>query len=210
MAQPYIDISIPLGDGSLTYPGDPSPAIRFMAEDGWTVGRYQGGLHAGTHLDAPWHLIPGGKRLHEMDLSCFVGPCLVADFRHLTRAAQAEDLEGLAMAESIERLLIKTGNSGREYWREPWDGRAIGIGVTAAQWCASRRLRLVGIDYLSVEPVGESAVHRELLGHEIAILEGLRLGHVEAGEYELIAAPVNLTGTDGAWCRALLRRLEQG
>jgi arylformamidase len=209
MAQAYIDISIPVGEGRLVYPGDPRPAFHFTREDGWTVGRYEGGLHAGTHVDAPWHCIPEGKRLHEVELGAFVGPCVVADLRHLSRAVRAQDLEALGAPDSMERLIIRTRNSEREYWREPWDAHAIGLDLSAAQWCAARRLRLVGIDYLSVEPVGEAAAHRELLGHGAVILEGLWLGRVAAGAYELIASPVKLEGVDGAWCRALLRPLSQ-
>ena len=208
MRQRYMDISIPLDENTLVFPGDPKPRINFSGSEGWTVGEYHGGLHAGTHLDAPRHCISDGKRLHEMELSSFVGPCFVADLQFLDRNVRAEDLQALAIPESARRLLIGTRNSGREYWREAWDDNAIGIGPDAAAWCVARRLRLIGIDYLSPEPAGQSQVHRKLLENEIAILEGLRLGHVSGGEYELIAAPVNLIGTDGAWCRALLRRLE--
>jgi arylformamidase len=205
MGEAYIDIGIPLDERILVYPGDPQPRIEFSRSDGWTVGEYHGGLHAGTHLDAPWHAIPSGKRLHELDLGTFVGPCFVADLQRLDRRVRADDLEAAGMPAGARRLLIKTRNSGREYWREAWDENAIGIDVGAAAWCAARGLCLVGIDYLSVEPAGESAAHRKLFENGIAILEGLRLGHVSAGEYELIAAPVNLIGTDAAWCRALLR-----
>ncbi len=205
MPQGYTDISIPLDQTTLVFPGDPLPRIDFSHDEGWTVGQYRGGLHAGTHVDAPSHCIPGGKQLHEMELSAFAGPCYLADLQRLDRNVRAEDLAELPIAPSVRRLLIRTRNSAREYWREAWDDHAIGMDLGAAEWCVSRQLRLIGIDYLSVEPAGQSAVHRKLLENEIAILEGLRLGRVAAGEYELIAAPVNLIGTDAAWCRALLR-----
>ncbi len=209
MRKRYFDISIPLDEKTLVFPGDPDPQIHFSRQDEWTVGEYRGGLHAGTHLDAPRHCIPGGKRLHEIELGCFLGRCFVADLQHLERSVRADDLEALGMIESTERVLIRTRNSAREYWREPWDKDAIGIELDAAQWCVSHGLRLIGIDYLSVEPAAESAVHRRLLENEVLILEGLCLRHVPAGEYELVAAPVNLIGTDGAWCRALLREVRQ-
>jgi len=206
MRSHYIDISIPLSPEMLVFPGDPQPELHFSQSGEWTVGEYRGGLHAGTHLDAPRHIFPGGKQLHEMALDTFVGPCLVVDLQHPEGSVTAGDLEALALPEAVERLLIKTRNSRREYWHEPWDAAAIALDLSAAEWCCARRMRLIGIDYLSVERAGESAVHRALLGSEIAVLEGLYLGGVPAGQYELIAAPVKLAGTEAAGCRALLRQ----
>ena len=111
----------------------------------------------------------------------------------------------MGISVGLQRLLIKTRNSRREYWREPWNPRAIGIDRSAAELCISRSVRLVGTDYLSIERLGDGAVHKCLLENEVVILEGLYLADVSAGWYDLIAAPVKLEGTDGGWCRALLR-----
>jgi arylformamidase len=64
----YLDISVPTSPRTTVFPGDPPPQFRWPA---WThekgdpanVGFYSGGLHHGTHVDAPWHFIRGGKRL---------------------------------------------------------------------------------------------------------------------------------------------------
>lgn len=202
----YKDISVPIDDGTLVYPADPKPHLTVSDNDvgGWNVGRYEGGLHVGTHIDAPWHRIQKAKRVHEIPLDTFVGKCYVADLTDRDHNITSRALTELGLPPNVERLILKTRNSSTQYWVEDWNQNAISLDGTAADWCVSRSLRLVGIDYLSVERAGESAIHDKLLGNEIIILEGLYLPNIPSGWYELIAPPIKLIGADGAWCRALL------
>ena len=209
----YIDISIPTDAQTTVFPGDPSPEISWP---GWShekgnpanVGFFHGGLHHGTHVDAPWHFIPGGKRLHEMPLDHWVGECQVLDLTTEAVSITAGSLEKAGVREGMKRLLFKTRNSLTDYWHEPWNPYFISIDESAARWCTGRGILLVGLDYLTIDPPTAPTfpAHMELLGNEILILENINLRDVEAGIYELLAAPVNLQGVDGAWTRALLRR----
>ena len=209
----YIDISIPTDARTTVFPGDPSPEVSWP---GWShekgnpanVGFFHGGLHHGTHVDAPWHFIPGGKRLHEMPLDHWVGECQVLDLAAEARCITAGSLEKAGVREGMKRLLFKTRNSRTNYWHEPWNPDFIFIEESAARWCTGRGILLVGLDYLTIDPptAPEFPAHMELLGKETLILENINLRDVEAGIYELLAAPVNLQGVDGAWTRALLRR----
>ena len=85
--------------------------------------------------------------------------------------------------------------------------RFIYIHSSAAEWCVRRGIWTVGLDYLTIDPPSDPTfpAHLTLLGNEMVIIENLRLREVAPGPYELIAAPVNLQGVDGGWCRALLR-----
>ena len=80
--------------------------------------------------------------------------------------------------------------------------------MDGARYLTERGLRLVGIDYLSIEAFHAPGhpVHRHLLGAGVVILEGLDLSRVEPGVYELVCLPLPVTGIDGAPCRAVLRR----
>jgi len=209
----YIDISIPTDSRTTVFPGDPAPEISWP---GWShkkgnpanVGFFHGGLHHGTHVDAPWHFIPDGKRLHEMPLDHWLGKCQVLDLTGEAKCITGDSLEGAGVRDEIRRLLFKTRNSLTDYWFEPWNPHFIYIDRSAAQWCTAHGILLVGLDYLTIDPPTEPAfpAHLELLGKETLILENINLRDVEAGTYELLAAPVNLQGTDGAWTRALLRK----
>jgi arylformamidase len=209
----YIDISIPTDARTTVFPGDPSPEISWP---GWShekgnpanVGFFHGGLHHGTHVDAPWHFIRGGKRLHEMPLDHWVGECQVLDLTAEKNCICSKSLDGAGVREGMKRLLFKTRNSRTDYWHEPWNPDFIFIDESAARWCTGRGILLVGLDYLTIDPPTSPAfpAHMELLGNETLILENINLRDVEAGVYELLAAPVNLQGVDGAWTRALLRQ----
>lgn len=208
----YLDISIPTGPQTTVFPGDPVPEFFWP---GWihengdpaNVGFFKGGLHHGTHVDAPWHFIKGGRRLDEMPLDHWLGPCEVIDLRHLTRCITSEALDAANVPTGTKRLLFKTRNGESDYWTQPWNPDFIFIDKSAAEWCTARGLLTVGLDYLTIDPPTEPAfpAHIELLGHETLILENICLRKIPAGTYELLSAPINLVGVDGGWCRAILR-----
>lgn len=208
----YLDISVPTSPRTTVFPGDPSPQIRWP---GWThekgdpanVGFYSGGLHHGTHVDAPWHFIRGAKRLDEVPMDRWLGPCWVADLTSAPECVTAPALDRAGIPVDTKRLLLKTRNGLTDYWHEPWNPRFIYVHHSAAQWCVDRGIWTLGIDYLTLDTPSEPAfpAHVELLRHEVVIIENLCLREVASGAYELIAAPVRLQGVDGGWCRALLR-----
>lgn len=208
----YFDISVPTSPRTTVYPGDASPEFLWP---GWThekgnpanVGFFNGGLHHGTHVDAPWHFIRGGQRLDEVPLDRWVGPCWVADLTVEPACVTAAALKRAGIPADTKRLLFKTRNGLTDYWHEPWNPQFVYMHRSAAEWCVEHGLWTVGLDYLTIDTPTEPTfpAHMELLGHNVVIIENLRLREVACGPYELIAAPIHLQGVDGGWCRALLR-----
>ena len=206
-----IDISVPTSAETTVFPGDPAPLIHWPS---WThekgnpanVGFFNGGLHHGTHVDAPWHFIPGGKKIHQLPLEIWVGPADVIDLTASSRCVTGADLEAANLPPDASRLLFKTRNGQSDYWRQPWNPDFIYIDETAAQWCKDHAIVLVGLDYLTIDPPTrpEFPSHLILLGNGIVILENILLRDVAPGRHTLHAAPVNVQGADGAWCRAYL------
>jgi arylformamidase len=79
---------------------------------------------------------------------------------------------------------------------------------STGEWLLSRGVRLVGIDYLSIQRFSDSAaIHKTLLGAGVVILEGLDLSNVTPGRYELLCLPLKLLKADGAPARAVLREI---
>jgi arylformamidase len=108
-----------------------------------------------------------------------------------------------------ERLLLKTANS--QLWRRDktsFTTDYAALSPEGARWVIERGIKLVGIDYLSIEPFADAtyATHRALLGNGILIIEALNLTGIEPGEYGLICLPLPLTAGDGAPARVLLIR----
>ena len=203
-----IDISVPLAAGLPTWPGDPclslEPVLQLENGDGARVSRITLGDHSGTHLDTPAHMLVNGATLDSIPLSLLMGRALVADLRGCAEIGLRE-LEGLPLA-GEERLLLRTDNSA--LWTNPqFCPDFIALNTEGAEYLLRKGIRLVGIDYLSIESFnGDGSVHRTLLGNGVVILEGLDLSQVPAGAYELLCLPLRISGGAGAPARAVLRQ----
>ena len=174
------------------YPGDPRPEKQIVystgAGDLYNLTSFAMCAHNGTHVDAPFHFLHNGKTVDQMDLSTFVGECYVARHEGDVIAADAEDI--LKKADGAERILIA--------------GKAT-VTAEAAEVFASGRIKLLGTEGQTVGPEDSAMqVHLILLSRGIALLEGIVLDEVPEGRYFLSAAPLNLSGADGAPCRAYL------
>jgi arylformamidase len=161
-------------------------------------------VHAGTHLDAPFHFLQDGAGIDALPLERFIGPALVhavdAD-RYITEAhVDAIPLDG------VTRVLFKTRNS-ELLRRRDYDPDFVAFSLEAARALVARGVDLVGLDYLSVAHADEQVpVHRAFLDHGVVLLEGIDLSEIVPGRYELICFPLRLRGLDGAPCRAVLRQ----
>ena len=206
-ARRIYDISVALRDHMPVFPGDPpveiSRSLARAAGDDVNLSRACFGLHSGTHVDAPFHVDDAWPRLAEEHLQLLIGPARVVEL------ATAEDVTAAALAGvdwlGVERVLFKSGNSAL------WSGQHchdhVGLTADAAEYIVERTaVRVVGIDYLSVESPAspDLVVHRTLLGNGVLILEGLDLSAVEPGDYYLVCLPLKVDAPDGAPARALL------
>ena len=174
------------------YPGDPEPEKMTLYSteeaDLYNLTSFAMCAHNGTHIDAPFHFLPKGKTVDQMDLTHFVGDCYVAHHRGEVLAKDAKAI--LAKAGSAPRILI-AGNAT--------------VTAEAAEVFAAGNLKLLGNEGQTVGPEdAPMQVHLILLKQEIALLEGIVLEGVPEGHYLLSAAPLNLGGCDGAPCRAYL------
>ena len=161
--------------------------------------------HAGTHIDAPLHWLPGAADVSEIPPAACIGPCVVVEVAS-EPLIEADDLPAHAMQDG-GRVLFKTANSDRRLGTSRFDPAFVSLSVEAAQGLAAARLALVGIDYLSVEsPGGDGTVHRVLLESGVVLLEGLDLRCIEPGQYNLSALPLRLAGGEASPVRAILWR----
>ena len=174
------------------YPGDPKPEKKtiFATEKGdlYNLTAFSMCAHNGTHIDAPFHFLNGGKTVEQMDLRVFVGDCYVA--RHSGDVTAADATAVLQKAEGVPRILIA--------------GPAT-VTAEAAAVFADAGICLLGNESQTVGPEnGPMQVHMRLLQKNVALLEGVVLTDVPEGRYFLSAAPLRLAGADGAPCRAYL------
>jgi arylformamidase len=201
------DISVPIGPGLPTWPGSVGyRLIQAMSLAGGgtaNVTRLDMDVHTGTHVEAPLHFLADGAALDTVALERFVGPAVVAavDGPEVT----AESLAALPLPKRVERLLLKTRNSGSWPTSGRFDPSYAALTADAASWLVERGVQLVGVDYLSVQRYSDDGeTHRILMRADVLIVEGLNLVDVEPGEYTLICLPLRLVGTEAAPVRAVL------
>jgi len=205
----WIDISVPLRNGMVHWPGDPRFEIHRVKDmeggDSANLSSIAMGAHSGTHVDAPLHFIRGGASVDAMPLDVATGRARVVAILDNARITP-EELRETALRRE-ERILFKTANSGRVWKTDSFLEDFVSISTEAAEVLARSGVRLIGVDYLSVGGFGGggSDVHRVLLEAGIWIVEGLNLRGVEPGEYELVCLPLRLEGAEGAPARAILR-----
>lgn len=162
-------------------------------------------VHAGTHVDAPFHFLADGATIESLPLEIFIGPARVCAIEPGNRIT-ARDIASAALQGEM-RILFKTRNSALLRKRD-YDPSFAPFSVDGAKALVDLGARLVGLDYLSAAAADEQVpVHRAFLDHGVILLEGIDLSDVSPGRYELICFPVKIAGSDGAPCRAVLREL---
>ena len=204
------DVTVPITNTMPVWPGDPPVQLyakSHLARDKSHTVRLTAiemGSHTGTHIDAPFHMIEGGKRLNEFPIDTLTGKATVFEVPGV-RSLSRSQLEGLNWSSAPERVLFKTENS--KHWQ---DGKFyeefVYLEPDGAEFLVQRGVRLVGIDYLSIDKFKSEShpSHFVLLKKDIVIVEGLNLSAVPAGEYTLVALPLNLQDADGAPTRVIL------
>jgi arylformamidase len=203
------DISVTLREGTPEWPGD-TPfsctwAWQMSAGASVNVSCLRGSPHVGTHADAPLHVTDGADAADALPLDAFIGPATVIDLQTHEGEVRADD-PIFAGQIAGGRLLLRTGRSIAEgTFPENWPA----LSTATVRMLVSRGLRLLGVDCPSVDQRESTtlAVHHTLFAAGAFVLENLDLRGVDAGDYDLIAPPLKIGGTDAAPVRAILRSL---
>ena len=207
------DVTVPISNELPTWPGDPPvelTAFRSLSSgDVANVSNLNLGAHTGTHVDAPAHFIEGAAKIESLPLEVLIGEAQIVEVPDNMLAIDAE----FAMDHYVPgttRIVFKTRNSA--FWNESnpeFHTDFTYLDLKAAEQLVKQGIKLIGIDYLSIEKYDspKHETHLALLSHGVVILEGLNLTGVPAGKYELICLPLRLRTTkgDGAPARVVLR-----
>jgi arylformamidase len=193
------------------YAGDAPLKFEFLKDmrkgDGFTLSAYSMGAHSGTHIDAPMHFVRDGASIEQLSLASLIGPARVIDIPDEVQSINAAELNRHEWR-GAPRVIFRTRSSLRGWMASSTFHRDFAyIAPDAAQLLADAGVQLVGVDYISAEQFGAPAprTHQILLGKGIPIVEGLALGTVHAGDYDLIVLPIKVAGHEGAPARAILR-----
>jgi arylformamidase len=209
------DITVPISERTPIYEGDPGAEVQpwkaLAKGDVANVSLLRLGAHTGTHVDAPAHFIEGAPKIDRLPLAALIGKARVLRVPDHVIEITPDFIDACRL-ERVERVLFRTRNSA--FWADSAGFRKdfTHLLPEAAQRLVELGVRLVGVDYLSVEKFHspDHQTHLTLLSNGVVILEGLDLREIPPGEYELICLPLKIAmgAGDGAPARAVLRTLD--
>jgi len=203
-----LDVTVPLDASLPVYPGNTpftlEPIKRIATGGSSNVSTLHLSAHAGTHVDAPRHFFDDGAGADTLAIELLCGRARVLNVSSRSRI-EPGDLSELGHEDV--RVLIKTRNS-RLWGSQEFQTNYVGLSEDAARHLIAHGVKVVGIDYLSVEEYKKpgAPAHRALLGGGVIVIEGLNLSDVEPGVYDMYCLPLRVVGGDGAPARVVLRQ----
>ncbi len=205
------DVTIPIHQQMPVWPGDPKIQMQRISkiEEGASANVTQISMtvHAGTHIDAPYHFLGGeAATVEQLPLNLLTGRAYVLHLKDEVNLITADILQKSEIPPRTRRILFRTRNSHLwETSQTEFQTNFVALSPDGAQFLIDRGVKLVGIDYLSIAPYKDGVpTHTLLLEAGVVIVEGLDLSQVTQGRYSLYCLPLKLTGVDGAPARAIL------
>jgi len=204
-----IDVTVPLSADVPTFPGDPRFQMEFSHRiaDGqpYNVAKVTMGAHSGTHVDAPYHFLAEGATVEALPLEILMGKVLVVQVAG-RECIDVRDVQALDLTDEI-RIFFRTRMSGQLKSPE-FQEDFVYLTPAAAAHLVQAGIKLVGIDYLSVEKFQsrDFGAHHALLRAGVIIVEGLDLSEADPGEYDMACLPLRIVGADGSPARVVLRK----
>ncbi len=203
------DITLTISPDLVVWPSDPQVEFtrtsKISEGANANVTHMKLSAHTGTHVDAPFHFVDDGDTVENLSLDLLVGRAYVL---HLPEAdlITLEMVKNSTIPPRTKRVLFRTKNS--EIWnsnKKTFQKNFVSLSAEAAEYLVARGVKLIGIDYLSIAPFGDSApTHEILLKSGVIVVEGLNLSEVSQGRYTLYCFPLKLEGLDGSPARAVL------
>ncbi|WP_404456686.1 arylformamidase [Virgibacillus necropolis] len=209
MAHDWIDISQPLTNDMAHWPEDEpfSYSLTVAKQDSGSVniGQMATSVHTGTHVDAPFHFDDEGKTIEQLDVNLYIGDAMVLDVSHVQEVT-VETLSAFSI-QGVKRILLKTSLPSNP---KRFPEKIPTLDPRIADFLSEKGVKLLGVNMPSVDALDskELPTHHALYDNGINILENLVLDKIEQGNYELIALPLAIEGSDGSPVRAVVRRVD--
>jgi len=197
----FIDLSLPITKDMPVFPGDPPVKIEqagVLKTDGYEDHYVSFGTHAGTHIDAPRHMVEGGKGLNNFPLEKFTGRGVYIPVNNLQF-----DLSTLKAAD-IQKgdiVLFHTGMS-KKFYDEEYFEKYPAIPEEIANYLVEKQINMVGVDACSVDHESFTS-HKVFFNHDILIIENLtNLDELHGKVFQVYAFPLSLQN-DGSPVRVV-------
>ena len=208
-----IDLTLTVSDEIPTFPGSPQPSFipwENVKEDGYNLELLFLSTHTGTHMDAPYHFLEKGAKIHEISLKKLVSEAVLIKSKKkggesITKIDIQKFEKKHGKIASFVSVIFYTGwqrNLQKKYYFE----KNPGLSVSAAKYLASKKINLVGIDTPSIDLGTNSkfSVHQIFAKKGMLVVENLaNLEKIKPAKFHLVVLPLKLKSTTGSPVRAI-------
>ena len=207
-----IDLTLTVSEKIPTFPGSPKPHFiewETIPKNGYNLELLFLSTHTGTHIDAPFHFVKNGKKIHEIKPERLVNEAILIRIgKNSNRSISKTDIQNFEQKngriENGSTVIFYTGwqkNLNKEFYftKNP------GLSVSAAKYLVSKKINMVGIDSPSIDLGTDSkfSVHHILAKNNILIVENLaNLNKIKSNNFHLITSPLKLKNATGSPIRA--------
>jgi kynurenine formamidase len=208
-----LDLTLTISNKIPTFPGSPQPKFipwENVRDDGYNLEFLFMSTHTGTHMDAPYHFLEKGVKIHEISLKKLVSEAVLIQSKKKggesitkTDIQKFEKKHGKIVG--FSSVIFYTGwqrNLQKKYYFE----KNPGLSVSAAKYLASKKISLVGIDSPSIDLGKDSkfSVHQIFAKKGILIVENLaNLEKIKSSKFHLVVLPLKLKNATGSPVRAI-------
>ena len=208
-----IDLTLTISQSIPTFPG--SPKTQFipwstLKDDGYNLELLFLSSHTGTHLDAPYHFVKNGAKIHQIPLDRLLGNAILIKIKKgKNQAITKNDLV------LFERKNGNIPNHSSIIFHTEWQKNLNsdfyfinnpGLSESAATYLVSKKINLVGIDSPSID-LGKDktfSVHKILAKNNILIVENLsNLNKISSKQFDFVILPLKLKDATGSPVRAI-------
>jgi len=208
-----IDLTLTVSDVIPTFPGSPQPSFipwENVKEDGYNLELLFLSTHTGTHMDAPYHFLEKGVKIHEISLKKLVSEAvLIKSKKRGGESITKTDIQKFEKKHgkiaSFSSVIFYTGWQ-RNLQKKYYFTKNPGLSVSAAKYLASKKINLVGIDSPSIDLGKDSkfSVHQIFAKKGILIVENLaNLEKIKPAKFHLVVLPLKLKNATGSPVRAI-------
>jgi kynurenine formamidase len=188
----FVDLTHPFRGSMPTYPGDPAPTLAQIAsieKDGYADHLVTTTMHVGTHIDAPLHMIRGGKKITDYPPETFFGRGVFIDVRG-KNVIDASCVDA-NLLQPNDIVLFYTGWSD-QYGEADYFERYPDMTEALADALVRARVRMLGLDACSPDRPPYT-IHKLLLSNDILIIENLtNLNQLLGKRFNVCAFPMNI------------------
>jgi len=208
-----VDLTLTVSDKIPTFPGSPQPSFipwENVKEDGYNLELLFLSTHTGTHMDAPYHFLEKGAKIHEISLKKLVSEAVLIKSKKkggesITKIDIQKFEKKHGKIASFSSVIFYTGWQ-RNLQKKYYFTKNPGLSVSAAKYLASKKINLVGIDSPSIDLGKDSkfSVHQIFAKKGILIVENLaNLEKIKSSKLHLVVLPLKLKNATGSPVRAI-------